>query len=150
MYIGRRSEVDAYLVSRGPASFLSGLHQRLMLTDIEAGEAGSTYNIPLINALVFYCGIQVRHAPNSTPSAPLLPVPAEQLSGGFVISAESVLAVFLVPVSRRWGLWTGGGLELRRVTPGRARSPPTGMYARVYGCDNTCMSDPCTQRRMYE
>lgn len=52
-----------YLGSRGPASFLAGLHQRLLLPDTEALEAGSPYNIPLVNALVFYCGIQVRHAP---------------------------------------------------------------------------------------
>ena len=52
--------MDAYLANRAPSSFLAGLHQQLMLPEIEAQEAGSPYNIPLINALVFYCGIQVR------------------------------------------------------------------------------------------
>ena len=51
--------MDSYLNSRGPASFLAGLRQRLTLADSGAVEAGSAYNIPLINALVFYCGIEV-------------------------------------------------------------------------------------------
>ena len=52
--------MDTYLSTRGPSTFLKGLKQRLTLPENEALEAGSAYNIPLINALIFYCGIEVR------------------------------------------------------------------------------------------
>ena len=41
------------------SSFLSGLKQRLLLLPIDAARAGTHYNIPLINSLVLYVGIQV-------------------------------------------------------------------------------------------
>ena len=55
-----RSDIDTYLSTRGPATFLGGLKQRLMLAENETLDAGSAYNIPLINALIFYCGIEAR------------------------------------------------------------------------------------------
>ena len=55
-----RADVDTYLSTRGPPTFLMGLKQRLTLPENEALDAGSAYNIPLINALIFYCGIEAR------------------------------------------------------------------------------------------
>ena len=55
-----RADVDTYLSTRGPPTFLKGLKPRLMLPENEALDAGSAYNIPLINALIFYCGIEAR------------------------------------------------------------------------------------------
>ena len=57
--------MDTYLSTRGPAGFLGGLKQRLMLAENEIMDAGSAYNIPLINALIFYCGIEARSRPIS-------------------------------------------------------------------------------------
>ena len=58
-----RADIDTYLSTRGPAGFLGGLKQRLMLAENEVLDAGSAYNIPLINALIFYCGIKARPRP---------------------------------------------------------------------------------------
>ena len=55
-----RAEVDGYLSSRGPAAWLSGLRGRLLLPPGEVVVAGTHYDVPLLNALVFYVGIRVR------------------------------------------------------------------------------------------
>jgi hypothetical protein len=41
------------------SSFLSDLKQKLLLPQNEASIAGTRYNVPLINSLVLYIGIQV-------------------------------------------------------------------------------------------
>ena len=41
------------------SSFLTELKQRLLLTPSEAASAGTRYNVPLINSLVLYAGMQV-------------------------------------------------------------------------------------------
>merc|ERR1712070_1295772 len=53
-----RSEVDHYLKARQPPSFCSELGQRLLLSPHEALGCGTRYNVPLLNALVLYVGIQ--------------------------------------------------------------------------------------------
>lgn len=58
-----RSEVDTFLHSRSNQSFLVQLPARLQLPAQEAMLCGTRYNVPLLNALVFYVGIQVH--PNS-------------------------------------------------------------------------------------
>jgi hypothetical protein len=45
------------------SSFLSDLNQKLLLPQNEASVAGTRYNVPLINSLVFYVGIQVSFLP---------------------------------------------------------------------------------------
>lgn len=55
-----RSEVDTFLHSRSNQSFLVQLPARLQLPAQEAMLCGTRYNVPLLNALVFYVGIQVR------------------------------------------------------------------------------------------
>ena len=58
-----RAEVDAYLASRQPAGFLAALRQRLLLPAHEVHLCGTKYNVPLLNALVFYVGVQARPSP---------------------------------------------------------------------------------------
>ena len=56
----RRAEVDGYLANRGPALWLGGLRGRLLLPPGDAALAGTHYDVPLLNSLVFYVGIRVR------------------------------------------------------------------------------------------
>ncbi|KAA8517269.1 hypothetical protein F0562_017562 [Nyssa sinensis] len=46
-----KSKVDEYLKARHQGSFLSELKQRLLLAQNEAAQAGTRYNVPLINSL---------------------------------------------------------------------------------------------------
>eukprot|EP01012_Entosiphon_sulcatum_P039609 TRINITY_DN5237_c0_g1_i1.p1 TRINITY_DN5237_c0_g1~~TRINITY_DN5237_c0_g1_i1.p1 ORF type:complete len:2313 (-),score=417.20 TRINITY_DN5237_c0_g1_i1:44-6982(-) len=52
-----KEEVDTYLKRRAPSPFLAELHTKLLLPPQQAQQAGSRYNIPLINALVLYVGV---------------------------------------------------------------------------------------------
>lgn len=56
-------QVDAYLAQQQPVSFLQSLRPRLMLSSQDVALSGTRYNVSLLNATVFYVGIQV-----STPS----------------------------------------------------------------------------------
>lgn len=67
---GLRGEVDAYLAARQPAGFLAALRQRLLLPAHEVHLCGTKYNVPLLNALVFYVGMQAR--PNPCRWAPVM------------------------------------------------------------------------------
>lgn len=42
--------------------FLTELKQKLLLSPSDAARAGTRYNVPLINSLVLYVGMQVNHA----------------------------------------------------------------------------------------
>ncbi|KAL9690797.1 hypothetical protein QQ045_011207 [Rhodiola kirilowii] len=54
-----KSEIDEYLKTRPQGtSFLTDLKQRLLLPQNEAVRAGTKYNVPLLNSLVLYVGIQ--------------------------------------------------------------------------------------------
>ncbi|XP_031259158.1 CCR4-NOT transcription complex subunit 1-like [Pistacia vera] len=54
-----KSDVDEYLKTRHQGSpFLSELKQGLLLSQNEAAQAGTRYNVPLINSLVLYVGMQ--------------------------------------------------------------------------------------------
>ncbi|XP_020701272.1 CCR4-NOT transcription complex subunit 1 isoform X2 [Dendrobium catenatum] len=54
-----KSDVDEYLMTRSEGSaFLADLKQRLLLSPSEASVAGTRYNVPLINSLVLYVGMQ--------------------------------------------------------------------------------------------
>ena len=59
--LGLAAEVDSYLATRQPATFLTGLKQRLMLPEHEYINSGygTKYNVELLNSLVFYVGIRV-------------------------------------------------------------------------------------------
>ncbi|KAJ0235619.1 Transcription regulator [Hirschfeldia incana] len=54
-----KNDVDEYLTLRQQNStFLSELKQKLLLSSSEASSAGTRYNVPLINSLVLYTGMQ--------------------------------------------------------------------------------------------
>ncbi|XP_047337457.1 CCR4-NOT transcription complex subunit 1 [Impatiens glandulifera] len=81
-----KSEVDEYLKIRQQGStFLSDLKQKLLLPPNEALRSGTRYNIPLINSLVLYVGMQaIQQLQARTP-------PHTQ-----AIPSSAPLAVFLV------------------------------------------------------
>uniref|UniRef100_A0A5B7BY48 Putative CCR4-NOT transcription complex subunit 1-like n=1 Tax=Davidia involucrata TaxID=16924 RepID=A0A5B7BY48_DAVIN len=63
-----KSDVDEYLKTRHQGAFLSELKQRLLLTQNEAAQAGTRYNVPLINSLVLYVGMQtIQQLQTKTP-----------------------------------------------------------------------------------
>ncbi|XP_044493750.1 CCR4-NOT transcription complex subunit 1-like [Mangifera indica] len=54
-----KADVDEYLKTGQPgSSFLSELKQKLLLPPSEVATAGTRYNVPLINSLVLYVGMQ--------------------------------------------------------------------------------------------
>lgn len=54
-----KADIDEYLKTRPEGSpFLTELKQRLLLPQNEANLAGTRYNVPLINSLVLYVGMQ--------------------------------------------------------------------------------------------
>ncbi|VAI11401.1 unnamed protein product [Triticum turgidum subsp. durum] len=53
-----KAEVDEYLKRPEGSSFLNDLKQKLLLPQNEANVAGTRYNVPLMNSLVLYIGIQ--------------------------------------------------------------------------------------------
>lgn len=75
-----KNDVDEYLKTRAQSSFLSELKLKLLLPSSEATRAGTRYNVPLINSLVLYVGVQAiqqlqaRNPPQSTGSGAPLPV----------------------------------------------------------------------------
>ncbi|KAI4354776.1 hypothetical protein L6164_003615 [Bauhinia variegata] len=64
-------DVDEYLKTRQQGSpFLSELKQKLLLSPNEAASAGTRYNVPLINSLVLYVGMQaIQQLQGRTPHA---------------------------------------------------------------------------------
>ncbi|KAL5571856.1 hypothetical protein UlMin_021453 [Ulmus minor] len=72
-----KTDVDEYLkTSQQGSPFLTELKQKLLLPPSEAATAGTRYNVPLINSLVLYVGMQAiqqlqartAHAPNPNVS----------------------------------------------------------------------------------
>jgi CCR4-NOT transcription complex subunit 1 len=49
------AELDGYLETRGPVSFLSSLHQKLLA---DPNSSTGKYNVGAINALILYVGVQ--------------------------------------------------------------------------------------------
>ncbi|GAB2271046.1 hypothetical protein Dimus_005896 [Dionaea muscipula] len=67
-----KADVDEHLKTRQQgSSFLSDLKQRLLLSPSEASKAGTRYNVPLINSLVLYVGMQAiqQLQPRNPPQA---------------------------------------------------------------------------------
>ncbi|KAH7284495.1 hypothetical protein KP509_34G056500 [Ceratopteris richardii] len=76
-----KSEIDEYLKTRSPLShFLSDLKQRLMLLPSEVQAAGTRYNVPLINALVLYVGMQAIQQLQSKTAPQQLAVPTAPIT----------------------------------------------------------------------
>ncbi|XP_003371608.1 CCR4-Not complex component, Not1 superfamily [Trichinella spiralis] len=53
-----KAELDAYLKNRAPVGFLSGLRGKLQVSN----DAGSKYNVSMVNTLVLYVGVQAIQA----------------------------------------------------------------------------------------
>ncbi|KAK7287009.1 hypothetical protein RJT34_22414 [Clitoria ternatea] len=54
-----KADIDEFLKTRQPGSpFVSELKEKLLLSPNEAATAGTRYNVPLINSLVLYVGMQ--------------------------------------------------------------------------------------------
>eukprot|EP00003_Mantamonas_plastica_P029028 TRINITY_DN6810_c0_g2_i1.p1 TRINITY_DN6810_c0_g2~~TRINITY_DN6810_c0_g2_i1.p1 ORF type:complete len:1654 (+),score=631.62 TRINITY_DN6810_c0_g2_i1:388-4962(+) len=53
-----RNEIDTYLVNWAPARVLDDLKTMVLLPQEEQERAGTVYNLPLINSLVLYVGMQ--------------------------------------------------------------------------------------------
>ncbi|KAK4379437.1 hypothetical protein RND71_001299 [Anisodus tanguticus] len=70
-----KGDVDEYLKTRQQGSpFLSELKQKLLLSTSEAAKAGTRYNVPLINSLVLYVGMQaIQQLQAKTPHAQSMP-----------------------------------------------------------------------------
>ncbi|RUS19853.1 hypothetical protein BC937DRAFT_86816 [Endogone sp. FLAS-F59071] len=69
-----KQDIDIYLKSRAPVAFLLDLRSKLLLdpNSAEAYNTGSKYNVPAINALVLYVGIQaITQGAPITHSAPM-------------------------------------------------------------------------------
>ncbi|KAI3965367.1 hypothetical protein MKX01_042848 [Papaver californicum] len=67
-----KSDIDEYLKTRqqGP-SFLAELKQRVLLSQGEVALAGTRYNVPLMNSLVLYVGMQaIQQLQTKTPPSP--------------------------------------------------------------------------------
>merc|ERR1711934_190198 len=67
MGMGLQVPLNTYLSMRQPANFLSELPQKLLLPQAEAMGTGSKYNVPLINALVLYIGMNAIHKGQAIP-----------------------------------------------------------------------------------
>jgi CCR4-NOT transcription complex subunit 1 len=72
-----KADVDTFLKTRGPASFLQDLRAKLLLPSSETTAAGSRYSAPVINALVLHVGVQAitqlqtKSVQVTSPSAPM-------------------------------------------------------------------------------
>ncbi|KAJ0112073.1 hypothetical protein Patl1_00174 [Pistacia atlantica] len=66
-----KADVDEYLKTGQPgSSFLTELKQKLLLPPSEVASAGTRYNVPLINSLVLYVGMQaIQQLQTRTPHA---------------------------------------------------------------------------------
>ncbi|KAA8539793.1 hypothetical protein F0562_026485 [Nyssa sinensis] len=82
-----KSEVDEYLKARHQGSFLSELKQRLLLAQNEAAQAGTRYNVPLINSLVLYVGMQTIQLLQTKTPPPLAPQMAHNSSLEYLMGA---------------------------------------------------------------
>ncbi|XP_074382310.1 uncharacterized protein LOC141724188 isoform X2 [Apium graveolens] len=73
-----KSDVDDFLMTKQQgSSFLSELKKKLLLAPVDAARAGIRYNVPLMNSLVLYVGVQAiqqlqaRTSPNALGSGSL-------------------------------------------------------------------------------
>ncbi|KAK4267898.1 hypothetical protein QN277_024622 [Acacia crassicarpa] len=80
-----KADVDEYLKTKQQNSqFLSELKQKVLLSPNEAASAGTRYNVPLINSLVLYVGMQaIQQLQGRTPHA-------QSTAGAFPLSVFSV------------------------------------------------------------
>ncbi|BBN05282.1 CCR4-NOT transcription complex subunit 1 [Marchantia polymorpha subsp. ruderalis] len=91
-----KAEIDDYLKTRQPHSLLSvDLKQRLMLPQHEALPCGTRYNVPLINALVLYVGMQAIQQLQSKTTPQQLAVPTAPITHSAPMDIFQMLIVEL-------------------------------------------------------
>ncbi|KAL3683907.1 hypothetical protein R1sor_001929 [Riccia sorocarpa] len=91
-----KAEIDDYLKTRQPHSLLSvDLKQRLMLPHSEAVPCGTRYNVPLINALVLYVGMQAIQQLQSKTTPQQLAVPTAPITHSAPMDIFQMLIVEL-------------------------------------------------------
>ena len=66
-----RADLDAYLKTRSSPNFVATLRARLTLDARAAERAGTAYNVPLLNAVVLYVGVQAIAANRKDASSPI-------------------------------------------------------------------------------
>jgi CCR4-NOT transcription complex subunit 1 len=69
-----KTDIDTYLKTRGPVTVLLDLKNRLLLPPNSPSETGSKYNIPVINSLVLYVGVQAITQAQNKPGQGLSPI----------------------------------------------------------------------------
>lgn len=73
-----KHDVDSFLKSRTPASFLADLPAKLVIDDKKGGNGLSgRYNVPVINSLVLYVGVQAIAQAQAKVSAAILRAPMD-------------------------------------------------------------------------
>ncbi|KNA22767.1 hypothetical protein SOVF_031520 isoform A [Spinacia oleracea] len=75
-----KADVDEFLRTMQSSPFLSDLKQRLLLSPSEASHAGTCYNVPLINSLVLYVGMQAVQLLQSRNRSQPQPVSSDPLA----------------------------------------------------------------------
>ncbi|XP_031484451.1 uncharacterized protein LOC116253657 isoform X3 [Nymphaea colorata] len=91
-----KAELDEYLKTRQPGStFLTELKQRLLLPQAEASLAGTRYNVPLINSLVLYVGMQEIQQMQSKSAPQQLAVPTPRMTNSAYMDIFQKLIVDL-------------------------------------------------------
>ena len=66
-----RTDLDAYLKTRSSPNFVATLRARITLDARAAERAGTAYNVPLLNAVVLYVGVQAIAANRKDASSPI-------------------------------------------------------------------------------
>ncbi|WKA05432.1 hypothetical protein VitviT2T_023400 [Vitis vinifera] len=91
-----KTDVDEYLkMGQQGSSFLSGMKQRLLLLPIDAARAGTRYNIPLINSLVLYVGMQAMQQLKARTPPHVQPMASSPLAGFLVSAALDIFQTLL-------------------------------------------------------
>lgn len=85
-----RKEIDRYITTRAPASWLATLPSLVMLPPEESAAAGTRYDTVLINSLSFYVGVQAMKLQGGEPgAAPPASSPAMDIFGSFASQLDT-------------------------------------------------------------
>ncbi|KAJ7950880.1 putative CCR4-NOT transcription complex protein [Quillaja saponaria] len=114
-----KADVDEYLKTRQQgSSFLTDLKQKLLLSPSEAASAGTRYNVPLINSLVLYVGMQaIQQLQARSPHA--------QSTNGFTLAVFSVGAALDIFQTLIMDLDTEGRYLFLNAVANQLRYPNT-------------------------
>ncbi|KAK4802906.1 hypothetical protein SAY86_001109 [Trapa natans] len=92
-----KAEIDEYLKTRPQgSSFLSELKQRLLLPPTEAAISGTRYDVPLINSLVLYVGMQAIQQFQARTAHAQTPVNPTSLAVFLISAALDIFQILIV------------------------------------------------------